>query len=189
MQERRRRLTDPAILDALAHPVRLDVLSYLMSAGPATASQCARAVGDTPSNCSYHLRVLAAHDLVEPDESGDRRTRPWRATITGFSTDFADPDTEAGVARMIAASVELDYHLTREYLRGHDKVPERWREVESHSTFGLALSPAELAEVIKRIDDIVRPYIQPTRTDAPADAEHVHLTLTAFPRLQFKPRP
>ena len=43
--------------------------------------------------------------------------------------------------------------------------------------------------MIRRIDDVVRPYIQPTRTDAPADAEHVHLTLTAFPRLQFKPRP
>lgn len=63
MQERRVNLTDPAVVDALAHPVRLDVLGYLMSVGPATASQCARAVGDTPSNCSYHLRVLASHGL------------------------------------------------------------------------------------------------------------------------------
>ena len=85
MQERRTQLTDPAVLDALAHPVRLDVLGHLMSAGPATASQCARAVGDTPSNCSYHLRVLAAHGLVEPDGSGDGRSRPWRATVTGFT--------------------------------------------------------------------------------------------------------
>jgi len=165
------------------------LLSYLMAAGPATASHCARAVGDTPSNCSYHLRVLAAHHLVEPGESGDRRTRPWKATITGFSTGADDADAEAGAARMIAASVELDHHLTREYLRGHESVPPRWRAVDSHSTFGLALSPEELADLIGRIDELVRPYIQATRTDAPADAEHVHLTVTAFPRLQFKPRP
>lgn len=188
MAERRRRLTDPAVLDALAHPVRLDVLGYLMSAGPATASQCARAVGDTPSNCSYHLRVLAAHGLVEPDESGDGRSRPWRATLTGFSVGADDPDAEAGVTRMLTASVELDHHLARDYLRGRDDVPEPWREADAHATYGLALSPAELAEVVRRIDDVVRPYLQPTRTDAPADAEHVHLALTAFPRPPFGSR-
>ena len=185
MQERRARLTDPAVLDALAHPVRLDVLGYLMSAGPATASQCARAVGDTPSNCSYHLRVLATHGLVEPDDSGDGRSRPWRATLTGFSIDVQDPDAEVGAGRLLAAEVELDHHLVREHLRGRDDVPEVWREVDTHASYGLALSPAELAEVVRRIDDVVRPYLQPTRTDAPADAEHVHLSFTAFPRLPF----
>jgi DNA-binding transcriptional ArsR family regulator len=180
--ERRPQLSDPAVIDALAHPVRLDVLGYLMSAGPATASQCARAVGDTPSNCSYHLRILAAHGLVEPDDSGDGRSRPWRTTLTGFTIESEAP----GTARMLAASVELDHHLVRDYLRGHESVPERWRDVDSHSTYGLALSPDELADVLRRIDDVVRPYIQATRTEAPADAEHVHLSLTAFPRPAFR---
>ncbi len=189
MQERRPKLTNPAVLDALAHPVRLDVLGYLMSAGPATASQCARAVGDTPSNCSYHLRVLAAHGLVEPDDSGDGRSRPWRSTLTGFSIGTHDPDSAAGVARMLAASVELDHHLARDYLRGHEIVPEHWRKVDSHASYCLALSPDELVDVIRRIDDVVRPYIQATRTDAPAEAEHVHLSFTAFPRLSFGRRP
>ena len=189
MQERRTQLTDPAVLDALAHPVRLDVLGHLMSAGPATASQCARAVGDTPSNCSYHLRVLAAHGLVEPDGSGDGRSRPWRATITGFSVEAADPDAEQGVTRLLSAAVELDHHLVREHLRGRDALPDRWREVDPHTSYGLSLSPAELADVVRRIDEVVRPYLQPTRTDAPADAEHVHLTVTAFPRPGFGRQP
>jgi DNA-binding transcriptional ArsR family regulator len=180
--ERRPKLADPAVVDALAHPVRLDVLGYLMSAGPATASECARAVGDSPSNCSYHLRVLAAHGLVEPDDSGDGRSRPWRTNLTGFTVDL-DPD--AGATAMLAASVELDHSLARKYLRNHDEVPERWRRVDSHASYGLALSPDELAEVVQRIDDVVRPYIQATRTDAPADAEHVHLSFTAFPRLGY----
>jgi hypothetical protein len=61
--------------------------------------------------------------------------------------------------------------------------------VDSHASYGLALSPGELAEVIRRIDEVVRPYIQATRTDPPADAEHVHLALTAFPRPGFGRRP
>lgn len=185
MQERRPNLTDPAVLDALAHPVRLDVLGYLMSAGAATASQCARAVGDTPSNCSYHLRVLSAHGLVEPDESGDGRSRPWRATITGFTTDAPDPADAPGETHMLAASVELDHHLIREYLRGRDSVPDSWQAADTHASYGLLLSTDELADVVRRLDDVVRPYIQATRADAPTDAEHVHLTINAFPRVTY----
>lgn len=187
MQEHRPNLADPGVLDALSHPVRLDVLGYLASSGPATASQCARAVGDTPSNCSYHLRVLASHGLVEPDPSGDGRSRPWRTNITGFTTDDVDPADLAGLDRMLAASVELDHHLLREYLRGRDAAPPEWRAVDLHASYGLVLSPAELAQVVQQIDAVVRPYIQATRNDAPAEAEHVHLSLSAFPRFEFGP--
>ncbi|MEV4350499.1 helix-turn-helix domain-containing protein [Actinoplanes sp. NPDC049596] len=180
MRERRPQLSDPAVVDALAHPVRLDVLGYLMSSGPATASACARAVGDTPSNCSYHLRVLAAHGLVEPDESGDGRSKPWRTTLTGFTV-----DSTADATRLVAAAVELDHHLAREYLRRQENLPEQWREVDSHASFGLALTPDELATVLSRIDAVVRPYLAPTRTDTPENAEHVHLSLMAFPRPGF----
>lgn len=185
MQERRVNLTDPAVVDALAHPVRLDVLGYLMSVGPATASQCARAVGDTPSNCSYHLRVLASHGLVEPDGSGDGRSRPWRATLTGFTLEGEDGGEVAGVSEMLAASVELDHHLAREYLRGRAAVGDEWRAADMHASYGLALTPAELVEVERQIDAVLRPYVQPTRTDTPADAEHVHVAVTAFPRHGF----
>src|SRR5689334_4194271 len=84
--EARKRITEPAALEALAHPVRLDLLNYLMSNGPATASTCARAVGDTPSNCSYHLRMLAKFGLVGEAPSADGRERPWRALVTGLIT-------------------------------------------------------------------------------------------------------
>ncbi|MFI5497259.1 winged helix-turn-helix domain-containing protein [Actinoplanes sp. NPDC051859] len=188
MLERRPQVTDPAVINALAHPVRLDVLGYLMSGGPATASECARQVGDTPSNCSYHLRVLAAHGLVERDGSGDGRSRPWRATVTGFSVDGNTPDGPGDVAAVMAAAVELDHHLAREYLRRHAEVPPRWRERNAHASYGLALTVDEHAEILQRIDAVVRPYIQAVRTDAPADAEYVHLSLMAIPRPAFGAR-
>src|SRR5918995_4500085 len=80
--ESRRRITEPEALEALAHPVRLELINHLMADGPATASACARAVGDSPSNCSYHLRVLAKVGLVGEVDSEDGRERPWRALIT-----------------------------------------------------------------------------------------------------------
>ena len=147
MAERRPVLTDPDVLEALAHPVRLDLLTYLMANGPASASTCARAVGDTPSNCSYHLRTLAGHRLVERVQSADRRQRPWRATITGFALDpHADPATPSGrgTAAVMAASLALEQRLLRDYLSHRDAVLAAWREVDLASSYTLRITPDEL---------------------------------------------
>lgn len=187
--ENRRRIDDPATLRALAHPVRLDVLSFLMTAGTATASACARAVGDTPSNCSYHLRVLAAHGLVEHAPSPDGRERPWRATVTGVDSDLdaADPQTSEGAAEMAAATLQLEYQRAREHLRNRHSLPEEWRGVEAHATYGLRVAPRELEAILAQIDAIVRPYIAPTREGAPDDAAIAELSVLAFPRPAFSP--
>lgn len=185
-EERRPVLSDPGVLDALSHPVRLDVLDYLMASGPATASECARAVGDTPSNCSYHLRVLGSHGLVEAVESPDGRTRPWRATITGFTLDTgADEASDAGAAALLAASMELEAHLARDYVRHRDDLPAEWRTVDAHASYGLRLTAGELADLSARLDALIRPFLGATRNDAPADARSVHLSLAALPRTGF----
>jgi DNA-binding transcriptional ArsR family regulator len=173
----RPRLTDPAVLEALAHPVRLDVLRYLMAEGPATASVCARSVGDTPSNCSYHLRVLARHGLVERVPSGDARSRPWRATVTGFDVD----DSEAAVA-LQAATLLRDQQLARRHLARRDELPAAWRRSDAYNTYLLRATPAEIEELTARIDALVRPLLAPTRKRAPRAAKLVHLGLYAFRR-------
>jgi DNA-binding transcriptional ArsR family regulator len=187
MAERRPVLTDPEVLEALAHPVRLDLLAYLMSDGPASASECARAVGDTPSNCSYHLRTLARHGLVEPVPSADRRQRPWRATITGFGLDpDADPATPSGRATsaVMAASLALEQRLLRDYLSHRDSVPAAWRAVDLASSYTLRISPAELRVLGEQLDALIRPLIAAGREGAPADAELVEVDLYAFPRTE-----
>lgn len=187
MPERRPVLTDPEVLEALAHPVRLDLLTYLMADGPASASACARAVGDTPSNCSYHLRTLARHGLVEPVHSTDRRQRPWRATITGFDLDpVADPGTPEGrgAAAVLAASLALEQRLVRDYLTHRDEVPAVWREADLTSSYTLRVSPGELSALGERLDALIRPLIAATRESAPADAELVQVELFAFPRTE-----
>lgn len=185
--ENRRTLEDPAVLKALAHPVRLDVLSFLMSAGPATASVCARAVGDTPSNCSYHVRVLAALGLVEPAPSADGRERPWRATVTGLDRDLDadDPRLAEGAVDLAAATLQLEYQLAREHLRTRHLLPESWRAVDAHASYGLRVTPEELATLLERMDAVLRPFIAATRYDAPADAEIAEVSVLAFPRPSF----
>jgi predicted transcriptional regulator len=183
--EHRPLLTNPEVLEALAHPVRLDLLTYLMAAGPATASTCARAVGDTPSNCSYHLRTLAGHGLVEPVHSDDRRQRPWRATITGFTIEpNVDPETPQGRsnAAVLSASLALEQGLLRDYLANRDQVSDAWREADNTSYYTVRVTPAELFELNARIDQLVRPLIAAHRTDAPPSAELVHVDVFAFPR-------
>lgn len=184
MATRRPVLVDAEVLASLAHPVRLDVLGYLMSDGPATASVCARAVGDTPSNCSYHLRVLARHGLVNPEKPTDGRERPWRAAITGFGTDDADPagPQAKGTAAVLAASMQLDQRLSREYLAGRGEVPRAWRDVDAFATYTLRLSAEELRTLLRQLDDLIRPFIATTHDDQPSDAETVHLGVQAFPR-------
>jgi hypothetical protein len=102
-RQRRRQITGPEALETLAHPVRLELINHLMVEGPATASACARAVGDTPSSCSCHLRVLTKVGVVGEVDSDDGRERPWRALITGFETEVESEGSMAPKAAELLA--------------------------------------------------------------------------------------
>jgi DNA-binding transcriptional ArsR family regulator len=182
-REARRRITEPEAIEALAHPVRLEIINHLMAEGPATASACARAVGDTPSNCSYHLRVLAKVGLVGEVDSEDGRERPWRALITGFDTDVdLEGPMTPGAAELLAVMLQRDQRMVREYLARRDEMPRRWRGVDTYSTYALRMSPQELGELTAKLDALIRPYVAATREDPPRGAALVHLGLQAFPR-------
>jgi DNA-binding transcriptional ArsR family regulator len=180
--ETRRHITEPEALEALAHPVRLELINHLMSAGPATASACARAVGDTPSNCSYHLRVLAKVGLVDEVASDDGRERPWRALITCFDTevDSEGPMTPQA-AELLAVALQRDQRMVRDHLARRDELPRRWRSADVYSTYTLRLTPRELTDLAAKLDALIRPYVAATREDAPRGSALVHLGLQAFP--------
>jgi predicted transcriptional regulator len=184
--ETRPTLSEPQVMAALTHPVRLDLLNHLMAAGPATASQCARAVGDTPSNCSYHLRVLAKHGLVGAEDSTDGRERPWRALITGFSigndaieSQRDTPQAQTSAA-LLALTVQRDQRLVRDYLAQRDDIPKRWRLADGHASYTLRMTPAELTALGEELDALIRPYLAATRTDLPRGTDLVHLGLQGF---------
>jgi DNA-binding transcriptional ArsR family regulator len=180
--ENRRRITEPEALEALAHPLRLGLIEHLMAAGPATASACARAVGDTPSNCSYHLRVLARAGLVGEIASGDGRERPWQALITGF--DMAAEGTDATMtpaeSKLLAVSVQRDQLRVRDYLGRRNTEPSEWRRADFLAAYTLRATPGELSELNAKLDALIRPYIAATRSSDPPGGDLVHLEMHAF---------
>lgn len=182
--ERRVRISDPRALRALAHPLRLALLDQLMSFGEQTAAQCAAAVGSTASNCSYHLRALARVGLVEPAASSDGRERPWRSVATGLEFGPA-PGSHSPAARRAAQTLEelalaRDEALTRRALARHAEQPAAWQAAETHNSYALRLTAVELADLLKAIDRLVRPYIGLTREHVPSDAEIAYLRVLAF---------
>jgi predicted transcriptional regulator len=184
-KEARVRLDNPDAIAALTHPVRLKLLNYLMSSGPATATQGARAVGDTPSNCSYHLRTLAKYGWVKADDSADGRERPWRALVTGFSLERpSDPDSPLGrnTAALLAMTVQQDQQEALEAVARFATLERAWQDASSHNTYTLRMTATELADLSQQLDALIRPYIAATRDERPAGSRLVHLGLNAFPK-------
>jgi len=67
-----RETAEKAALRAMAHPVRLRMMS-LLTAAPMTAAEVARELGLTHANASYHLRNLLAGGLIIVD--GEEKIR------------------------------------------------------------------------------------------------------------------
>lgn len=86
-------IRDPQAMRALAHPLRMRLLEALAAQGSATATGCAQMLGDTASNCSFHLRTLAKYGFIER-APGTGRERPWRLTSVSqvIDPDPGDPD-------------------------------------------------------------------------------------------------
>ncbi|WP_275294850.1 helix-turn-helix domain-containing protein [Amycolatopsis sp. La24] len=187
----RKRIDDVELLRALAHPLRSALVHHLMAVGPSTASECADAVGSTASNCSWHLRKLAEHGLVERAEGGDGRERPWRACQVGLVLGSPGSDPALEAAQLAVAGTELaeEQELTQRYLDTVERLDEDWREAGGFFSYGLKATPEEVSALTKAIDDLVRPYVSTIREDAPADARAVFLGMRAFRRIGHDGKP
>ncbi|MET7999280.1 helix-turn-helix domain-containing protein [Amycolatopsis sp. NPDC005232] len=181
----RKRIDDAELLRALAHPLRSALLHHLMAVGPRTASECAEAVGSTASNCSWHLRRLAQHGLVERADATDGRERPWRALQVGLDLGDLGDDPALNRAQLAVVGTQLaeEQDLTRRYLDSLETLDPAWLAVGGFSSYTLQVTPAELDRLLQAVDALVRPYVGAIREDTPEDALPVHVGLRAFPRL------
>jgi DNA-binding transcriptional ArsR family regulator len=174
-------VTDPQAMRALAHPVRLAVLSYLQRNGPATATQLAPHVGATPSVTSWHLRHLARFGLVmdaDPSEvPGDRRQRWWKSPARGFRVEVGEGDEAAAAALVLAdqladtARRQVESWLTETAPR----LDHAWARLAGVSNTGLMLTAAELEELEDEIDVLLGRYVMRPDRDVPADARRVRV--------------
>lgn len=82
MTEQSYAVTDPAMLRALAHPLRQRIMWELAARDHLRAADLAKITGEPANSLSFHLRSLAKAGLIEekPEEARDSRDRVWTMT-------------------------------------------------------------------------------------------------------------
>ncbi len=166
--------TDVRALRALAHPLRNRLLGRLRLDGPATASQLARAVGESSGSTSYHLRQLAAHGFVQEVEGqGTARERWWRARHRMTSWQAADVVAQEGGA-------QVQDEMTRLQLDGHARVLNAWQAQQdrlapgwtagaSLNDYALRLRPEQARELLAELDAVLERWMDAHPTHVPAE--------------------
>ena len=172
---------------ALAHPLRLAMLEVLR-AGPATASQLARELGESSGATSYHLRALARAGFIEEDaERGNGRDRWWKRTTPLFvvgSDPAGDTEYEAALGQLRTMLVERDEKAAAAYFAHVADERQEWQDASFLGAWRLHVTEAEARElsalVLKAVDELRRKI-----EERPPEARAVHVTF----RMLVQPEP
>jgi DNA-binding transcriptional ArsR family regulator len=136
-------LGDTAALRAMAHPIRLRIMSLLTGA-PMTAAEVARELGLTHANASYHLRNLLAAGLIVP--AGEERIRGGVAKRYRY-----DPDRERGPKPSSNESRALYHAMANELIRR--TAHAEWSGKKSMTDAELWVEPEVWLEIRDRISE------------------------------------
>lgn len=177
-------MTQPATKDrvsslrAVAHPVRLRMLS-LLTGSAMSAAEIARELGITHANASYHLRTLARAGQVV--EAGEERIRG------GVAKRYRYPwphDAKAGTRRRTShriASEELQLFVravAEELVRRYGSLQPRGKSMDVDAE--MWVTPQTWAEVfglVQRASQLIHAEAKPRRSPGTV---HVNLTMFAF---------
>jgi len=151
-------IDDPRAMRALAHPIRLDLLEALTIHGPLTATEAAALVGESPANCSWHLRQLAKYGFIEEAPTSHGRQRPWRRTSNGMSWSESSPDpASASAARALTqVFVDREFRLVKEAMTAPE--PSGWADATVATQTISWLTRDELRELDTALFDLLSRY-------------------------------
>jgi DNA-binding transcriptional ArsR family regulator len=176
---------------AVAHPTRLALLEALTQREPLTATEAAELIGESPTNCAFHLRTLAKYGFVEEAGAAPGRRRPWRLKHIGFSMDDTQGDAEMAHASEALAHLLWETWLSRAATVNarRSRFEEPWQQVTSGSENVAYVTPdearqwnADLREVLDRYRDRLE---NPSRR--PSGSLPVELLLFTYPLDAAKP--
>lgn len=179
-------LTDERDLEALAHPIRMRLLTMLRVDGPSTASKLAERIGESSGVTSYHLRQLAGRGFIEeaPD-LGTKRERWWKAEkhITSYSpATFVDSPS----AQRLSVTVRRQWLNWQQlaaltYLAEEPEWGADWADAAGQDDLLLHLNSDQLREMTGEILDVVKHYRANPATADDSRAADVLVFLNAFP--------
>lgn len=154
---------------AHAHPVRIRILGYLRTKGPATATTLAREFGLNSGATSYHLRQLATHHFIEEAaELGKGRERWWRAS---HSSTLFDSETVSGDAgeSFLRAIAQVHFEQMQRGLDQHVTMPAPWQNMLTMSDWMLSLTSEEATRLTQELAEVLQRYPKHKPID---DASH-----------------
>lgn len=159
-----RNITDPRMLRAMAHPLRMRLVEALALHGPATATALADRLDDTASNCSWHLRQLAKFGLIEEahDEDSHGRNRPWRWIPMGshWGSPEDSPEQQQAGAMLTEALLGHEVAEHRRWESNQGNHPAEWKSAAFTTQTVVWLTAEELAQVNKTIYDIALSHVE-----------------------------
>lgn len=155
------RTLDAGALKALAHPLRVRIYDLLSERGAQTASSLAAMIGETSGSTSYHLRALAAHDLIrEVPDRGTARERWWerpkgRVNLPGPDESMS-PANRAAAQIVTAEFFRLRHQTLMDYLnRPAGDVDPEWRDAGLVMTTMLDLTAEQMSELKEELNAVV----------------------------------
>jgi DNA-binding transcriptional ArsR family regulator len=182
---KRRVITDPRTMRALAHPVRLALLEVLGREGELTATRAAEILDESPGNMSWHLQTLAKYGYVEETGGGKGRSRPWRiASISNrFRTAAEDPEAEAAGEALESVFADRAYSRLRDWWGRRASYPFAWRDAAFTSESVGYLTAEEMSELGDQIAELFSRYRDRVLNKElrPAEAEPVKLVAFGHP--------
>lgn len=161
-QRTAKKITDAVTMRAVAHPTRLALLEALGKREPLTATEAADIIGESPTNCAFHLRTLAKYGFIEEAGDAPGRRRPWRRKHIGFQFDTSGADNETYQAGEVLAGVLWERWLKRlEVVNIRRPMFDRtWARLTNGMETPLFLTPeeaetffADLSELFNRHND------------------------------------
>ncbi len=185
-REERTTISDPKVMRALAHPIRILLLEVLGVEGPLTATRCGELVGQSASLCSFHLRQLAKYGLVEEAEGGAGRERPWQLTSLHQRIDEVPEDEEgsAATAALMRAFFEREFSRMMSYADATTEEPKEWRDVAFFMGTLTWVTPEELDRFAKEMEALISERFGGRRDDPslrPEGSRPVRVFASGYP--------
>ncbi|HWM75436.1 MAG TPA: helix-turn-helix domain-containing protein [Nocardioides sp.] len=179
-----REIDDVRALGALAHSDRARLMDALAVHGPSTTTTLARTLGLATGSVSHHLKVLADAGLVAPapEAATDRRERRWKLVTRGMRwspSRFRDDATgEATATAAQGVQLARDFERARQFLA---TAAEPWDEAASSTHVWVRATPAELAELVRQMDELLLSWRRREVPDDGAERQNVRAVAMAFP--------
>ncbi|MEO3926913.1 helix-turn-helix domain-containing protein [Micromonosporaceae bacterium B7E4] len=185
-----------AALRALAHPTRLAILDLLRTHDSLTATQCGELLGLSAKTCSYHLRLLARHDLIRvaPGTGANQREHPWRRAFDELQAPLTDADTTGdqqwhdAADGLLETGLQHNYGLLLRAIGERRSWSQQWQAAMTVHTRTAAMTAEQLQAWGVAVEQVTREHLGNAAAHPSDKQRPVRLVLYGLPHPAPRPQ-